>query len=533
MNLMRKFLIAGGALTVVLLLQIAVAMVALNTIDVSSQQLEEREIPVLDRAHRLKLAVVQVQQWLTDISATRGRDGLDDGFAEAENNAARVRGLAAELQTFDPGNRARYQELLPVFDAYYDTGKAMARAYIDEGPAGGNRMMSDFDAVAAVMTEKVDSLVAQAQQRAVGHIANQRGALTNTRIGFLVILVAVLGILGVVGIGVYRAASRLPAVAGELRRIADGDLGSEPLAVDRKDEIGELCSGLNDMKAKLRDMIGRLSASATQLAGSVAQMAEISDTTSTAISRQQDEVNQVATAMNELSLTSHEMAKHASQAADAALQADKEASSGREAVDEVVKDIERLAANVGRAAETIARLDQESANIGGILSVIRSIADQTNLLALNAAIEAARAGEQGRGFAVVADEVRTLAQRTQNATGEIEEMIERLQAGAREAVQAMTEGQQQSEATVTRTDRAGERLSAINSAVSTITDMNTHIATAAEEQSHVTEEMNRNITTINTTSEETAANAREISVTAQQLNQLAHELRDVVGRFQL
>jgi methyl-accepting chemotaxis protein len=198
-----------------------------------------------------------------------------------------------------------------------------------------------------------------------------------------------------------------------------------------------------------------------------------------------------------------------------------------------VNGIRSLAENVEEAAGVIHRLEQDSEQIGTILDVIRGIADQTNLLALNAAIEAARAGEQGRGFAVVADEVRTLAQRTQQSTQEIQAMIEQLQEGSRNAVQVMELGRQRTEESVDLSSRAGTSLDAITSAVSRITDMNLQIASAAQEQSTVAEEMARNINQISEVSDETSHGAQQTEDASQQLSQLASELQTLVQQFKV
>jgi methyl-accepting chemotaxis protein len=497
----------------------------------ANSRLSELDFPLLEKAHRIKLATVQVQQWLTDISATRGRDGLDDGFAEAENYAAVFRETLAELIRLDPEHAARYRALGPDFDAYYTTGRRMAEAYVSGGPDAGNRIMGEFDTVAARITEGVDALLAESQRRSDALLAEQSGLLSKSRL----VLLGAFSLMGVImlvaGRILYKAVSQLPQVEQELRRVAGGDLNGDPLEVCSQDEVGSICAGVNAMKAHLREILSEVTGSATRLSVAVEQMSGIAEDASVALDRQQAEVNQIATAMNEMSATSQEVARSASAAAGSAQEADNEARLGRQAVEQVIEAIHALAGDVVKASEAIAALEAESESIGGILNVIRGIADQTNLLALNAAIEAARAGEQGRGFAVVADEVRTLAQRTQQATGEIQGMIERLQSGAQHAVSVMEQSRTRTEENVAQASHAGERLVAITRAVSSITEMNTHIATAAEEQSAVTDEMNRNIANIHGASEGSAAGARDIASAAQELHQLAQALRTLVARF--
>ncbi|MCB1788494.1 MAG: hypothetical protein KDJ33_19730 [Gammaproteobacteria bacterium] len=244
-------------------------------------------------------------------------------------------------------------------------------------------------------------------------------------------------------------------------------------------------------------------------------------------------IGSIPIAVNELAATVQEVAKSASDAASSAGRADADARSGNARVQDSLASIHELAQDVARAAEVIQRLEGESEKVGSVLDVIRGIAEQTNLLALNAAIEAARAGEQGRGFAVVADEVRTLASRTQQSTTEIQAMIEQLQAGARSAVTVMTEGQKKVTLGVERAESVQQSLNEIAAAVASINDMNTQIASAAEEQTVVTEDINRNVTEINATAALSAQTAAEVSHASGTLSEQAEELDAVVKNFKI
>jgi methyl-accepting chemotaxis protein len=275
----------------------------------------------------------------------------------------------------------------------------------------------------------------------------------------------------------------------------------------------------------------RIVSASSQLADASNDLSVIVEQTSGGVNAQQSETDQVATAVNEMASTVQEVSRSAVGAAEAAASANDQASRGRQVVSESLSSINHLAEEVRKSAEIIGQLEGDSEAIGAILDVIRGIAEQTNLLALNAAIEAARAGEQGRGFAVVADEVRTLAQRTQESTQEIHSMIERLQSGARSAAQAMQQGQAQADLSVEQGARAGEALDAITQAVATISDRNHQIASAAEQQSAVAEEINRNVTRIAQIAEETAAGAGRSSQTTHKLADLAMELQQLVGEF--
>ncbi len=312
----------------------------------------------------------------------------------------------------------------------------------------------------------------------------------------------------------------------------EGDL-TQRLSVNGKDEIAELSQAFNRFAEKVQQMVVQVSGSTSQLASAAEQMSVITDETHQSVEDQHSQIEQVATAINEMATTAQEVASSASNAAQAAHTADEESKQGGVVVQETIGTIDSLANDIGQAVSVINQLEENSDNIGGVLDVIRGIADQTNLLALNAAIEAARAGEQGRGFAVVADEVRTLAHRTQESTQEIQSMIESLQLGARNAVEVMNQSNERSQACVEKAASAGTSLTSITNSVNQINEMNLQIATAAEEQTSVAEEINRNVLQINTLVESTATGARQTSSASVELTNLATQLQSLVGQFKI
>jgi len=312
----------------------------------------------------------------------------------------------------------------------------------------------------------------------------------------------------------------------------DGDL-TQRLEEKGKDEISSLSVSFNHFAEKVRTMVSQVEGSTSQLAAAAEEMSSITQETTLGVQRQQAETEQVATAMNQMTATVQEVARHAAEAADAAKSANEEASSGNQIVDRVVSAINGLATEIDHASGVIGQLENDAENIGSVLDVIRGIAEQTNLLALNAAIEAARAGEQGRGFAVVADEVRTLASRTQQSTEEIQQMIEQLQAGSVKAVKVMQSSTEKAQESVNEAANAGASLSNINQAVTTITDMNIQIASAAGEQGSVAEEINRNIVNINDIVKQTAEGASQTSHASNDLARLSSELQSLVRQFKI
>jgi len=285
---------------------------------------------------------------------------------------------------------------------------------------------------------------------------------------------------------------------------ASGDL-TQTIEVDSEDEVGELLTAMNGMRKKLLDMLSRISGTTAQLSAASEEMSAITAQSSDIIQKQRAETERVATAMNEMTATVQEVAGNIGHTATAANEASEHTENGSQVVGQTVGQINKLAEQIEQASQTIHELEQHSDNISSVMDVIRGIAEQTNLLALNAAIEAARAGEQGRGFAVVADEVRTLAGRTQESTTEINQMIESLQAGSRQAVRVMEESRTQAHAAVEYASQSGSALSTIAEAVTRINDMSIQIASAAEEQGVVSEEINKNIVYINDMATQTAS----------------------------
>ncbi|MCG5498007.1 methyl-accepting chemotaxis protein [Ectothiorhodospira variabilis] len=312
----------------------------------------------------------------------------------------------------------------------------------------------------------------------------------------------------------------------------DGDL-TQRLPAEGRNELAQLSQSFNGFVDKIHQLVRQIVGASTQVAAAAEQLSATTEETVQQIKRQQSESDQVATAMNEMAATVQDVARNASEAAQAATGTNQEAHAGNDVVNRTIEAIETLANEVENAAQAIERVSHQSDEIGKVLDVIRDVAEQTNLLALNAAIEAARAGEQGRGFAVVADEVRTLASRTQESTNDIRGIIESLQAGTHEAVQTMTTSRAKARDSVEQAASAGQSLRSINQSVGTINDMNAQIASAAEEQSAVAEEINRNINNISHAVEQTATGSDQIARASEELARLAADLQSSVGRFRI
>jgi methyl-accepting chemotaxis protein len=315
--------------------------------------------------------------------------------------------------------------------------------------------------------------------------------------------------------------------------IASGQLNCNVSKDHGYDETGRLTAALCSMVDQLRELLSDITASSESLTVAGRDLREISDGNTSSIAVQSQETDQLATAINEMTATVQEVAKNALNAADSTTAASENADEGRLIVERTIESITQLADDIERAGVVIGRLRQESDSIGSVLEVIRTISEQTNLLALNAAIEAARAGEYGRGFAVVADEVRTLASRTQNSTQEIQDMIQRLQTQATEAVDVITASRASSTATVEQAAQAGKALEAITASANSSNTMNKQIARAAEEQHTVAEMINNSVSHIAQLAEASKRRTEQATKAAESMSELSTRLGSTVHRFQL
>jgi len=449
-----------------------------------------------------------------------------------------ARNLQAAIEDFKANDNSENFVVAADATAEYVTHEEMLAGLKPDVPALGESAMAVTD-----LDGKIYSLVMQPVSgpagKALAHLVSvsdlTESYARQRKINFSAYLATVL-VLGLLLAGLYwymnRSFRPLNRAVVIMNKIAGGDLTSD-IEVTTKDETGQLLAAMKAMQDKLHKMISMITGSTAQVAAAAEQMTAVTDNASDAIRQQQSATDQVATAINEMTATVQEVAHNATSAAHAAHEADNESKGGKQVVAATVDAIDALAQEVAKAAGVIEKLAADSDSIGAVLDVIKGIAEQTNLLALNAAIEAARAGEQGRGFAVVADEVRTLASRTQKSTQEIQEMIERLQGGAKEAVQVMETGQSQAQASVEQAAKAGASLELITQAVATISDMNTQIAGAAEEQTAVAEDINRNIVSITQIAEQSAQGSQQTASASGELARLAVQLQEMVAQFKV
>ena len=383
-----------------------------------------------------------------------------------------------------------------------------------------------------LLDSKMNALVDYAATKGAGFFKKAQQTTNSTEM-FTIILVIISAIVATV-----LAMMLIRAITGPIGKLQntieiierDSDL-THRLNMTSNDEIGTAAQAFDKMLEKFQSIVGQVNGSATQMSAAAEELSVITQETAREIQEQTSQTDQVATAINEMSATVQEVSRNAGEAAVAANETTQQANNGRQVVNESIDSMDKLASEIEQAGEVIHKLEEDGVKIGAVLDVIRGIAEQTNLLALNAAIEAARAGEQGRGFAVVADEVRTLASRTQESTQEIQQMIERLQSGTKAAVTAMDSSRAQAQNGVEKISTAGDALTTIVSGIEHINDMNTQIASAAEEQSFVAEEVNKNVVKISQIAGTSEANSAQTQNASEELSRLAVNLQGLVSQF--
>ena len=428
--------------------------------------------------------------------------------------------------------RSTYNEYVRLLGQYHqieERMKSLSRAnQVEELRTLLNtELLSNSEQVNAVLTRLLDinnKMALATNQEA----EDQYNAAFNLVVGLLVIATA----LTILFAWLLTRSITVPIAQAleAAEEVAEGNL-TRPIKVDGNDEAGRLLAAMAKMQDKLRDTLQLIAGSATQLASAAEELNAVTDESARGLQQQNNEIEQAATAVTEMTSAVEEVARNAVSTSEASSEASRSTGDGRDLVMETVGAIERMSGDVQATAKLITHLAEQSRDIGKVLDVIRGLADQTNLLALNAAIEAARAGEAGRGFAVVADEVRALAHRTQQSTSEIERMIGSIQGGTEEAVESMRTSTERAESTLNIARGAGMALDTIAGAVAQINERNLVIASAAEEQAQVAREVDRNLVNINDLSVQSATGAHQTSAASAELSRLAVDLNGLVARF--
>nr|WP_053177856.1 methyl-accepting chemotaxis protein [Pseudomonas kilonensis] len=531
----RAFL--GFALIGALMLALGVfALTQMSKIRDSGESIAQNSVPSIKALNEFTQLTLRLRVLSYRLLVNRESDvqqkTLD--LLEQRNQQIRTAQAAYEKLISAPEERAAYDQygqLLGQYRQLEDQMKSLSRNnQVDELRTLINtQVLSNSDAINAVLDRLID--INNQQAEAFNQGATQQYSTAFNWVVALLIIATGLTLL----FAWLLTNSITKPIANALdaaEEIAKGNL-TRPIVVDGSDEAGRLLRAMSTMQEKLRDTLQRISGSATQLASAAEELNAVTDESARGLTQQNNEIEQAATAVNEMTSAVEEVARNAVSTSEASKNATTSAGDGRDLVQETVSAIERMSADVQSTAALIGNLADESRDIGKVLDVIRGLADQTNLLALNAAIEAARAGEAGRGFAVVADEVRALAHRTQQSTSEIERMIGSIQSGTEHAVDSMRNSTERAESTLNIARGAGMSLDTINTAIVEINERNLVIASAAEEQAQVAREVDRNLVNIRDLSVQSATGANQTSAASAELSRLAVDLNSMVGRFSL
>ena len=512
---------------------IALTLSWMNDVYISGEQ-EDYTNNALHHFAEAKYHMVQIQQFITDVAAT----GNTAGFDEAESNYKESIKHLRMSQEVWPGYEKEVAQVEAALSSLLSVGKNMANIYMQQGQDAGNKIMAGsggFDEAAKLLGKQLDNVEELLNKDLEISEQKMHGAITTTTsfvIGFT--LFTTIGTFIMFYILYSKTIFPLNAMRKSMSEFSEGngDL-TKRLPDEGNNEVGHVVDEFNKFVTMLQNLITDIGQTVEHVTESTKNMSVVAKETSAGVLQQQSETDQIATAINELSATVEEVAQNTSRASEAAQEADTAANEGLNLVNQMISATGNMAQEVEKTSVVINELGGHSENIGAVVDVIRGIAEQTNLLALNAAIEAARAGEQGRGFAVVADEVRSLANRTQQSTEEIQGLIEKLQTEAHNAVEVMEKGRQEAQKTTELGETAGGALEAITGKVSNIKDMNLQIATASEEQASVTEEVNRNVISISDVASQTSEGASRNESSCDDLLNMSEKLNGMLKGFKV
>ncbi len=535
-SIRNRFLLMFAGVAALILVAVAIGYVGVSASVDEFRRVAEQEV-----SHERTVSGMvgafkkQVQEWKNVLlrgSDTKQREKYWGKFQKEE---AEIQAVAGSLITAMPASDARtmVEDFMLAHSEMGVAYRAGFKAFVDSGfdAAAGDKAVKGIDRAPTKLLEKAAASIALAAQTATDNSLEKAAVASMTALGVTVVALLV-GVFALVFFLQRFVLRPMGVIVSSLDRLSEGDFTVE-IDLQRKDELGRLAQSTRHIRDDLGELLGSIGTMAHDLDQAGTGLAALSEQNRLQLNNQQDGTSQVATATEELAATAKEVADSAAGAAEAATAAEQSTSSGMQVVQQAIESINLLENDVCKVNQVLQDLQGHSGAIGNVLNVIRGIAEQTNLLALNAAIEAARAGEQGRGFAVVADEVRSLAQRTQESTQEIQLTIEQLQEGAEAAVQAMEHGQGRVGEGVARTQEVDRSLQAIAASVATIVDMNAQIATAAEQQGIVAGDVSRNVNAVDVSSQELVASAGSVAETSRSIAELSARLAETSARFRV
>ncbi len=524
------FAICFGGLT---LFQSALMFYQANEIDKRIHHNSEVILPIIKTTLAAKLAVVQVQQWLTDISATRGQDGLDDGFKEASAAASEFREHIAQLIKLNPAQSDDYKKIMPIFEAYVVTGEKMAKAYITDGPAQGNKVMAEFDSAAAAISAQISLLTDKLEVIETKETSKELSTASTTKTSVIIITCAYAMLLfWLLYLSYHYIINPARYLRDELTKIAGGDFTAQ-VKIRRNDEIGDISKATADIIRELGKLLSTITGTGMQVSAHSHALLYVIDDNDRYLNDQNSQTQKIVTSIEHLAAAANEVEMRSNEATASSTSVRDQAKEGERIIAQSLTSTLALAKELEHAGNVIEELASSSVNINQVMSVIQSIAEQTNLLALNAAIEAARAGEQGRGFAVVADEVRSLAQKTQESASQIEEMVDTLQKRAKEAVKIINHNKEQAQNNANSGEKANQAMHAIFESIAKIDDINHQIYQSATNQTSISQDVEDNIHAISALGDKFHQNAARTHRFSEKLSLEAKRFSDISNSFNI
>jgi methyl-accepting chemotaxis protein len=536
MNIAPRALLGFASIGVLMIILGVFSLGQMSTIRDSGVEIEGNGLPSIRGISELETLVVRLRVLQYRLLADRSADGLaktDGQFTQRRQQLAKTQATYEPLID-SPQEQEGYNEF-KVALAQYDqlTVQLRAASASNDLDAIGRLINGDLVDNAERLNTVLEKLV-QINLDQSERMAQKAAQSYSMAFRMVMLLLAVAILLTCLCAWLLtRSITRpLAAAVQAAESIAGNDL-THDIQVDGRDEATRLLTAMQRMQGNLRTTVQQISGSATQLASAAEELNAVTEESARGLVQQDNEIEQAATAVNEMTTAVEEVARNAVSTSEASREATESAGDGRDLVQETVSAIERMSVEVQGTAQLVGDLAEQSRDIGKVLDVIRGLADQTNLLALNAAIEAARAGEAGRGFAVVADEVRALAHRTQTSTSEIERMIGNIQGGTVKAVDSMRNSRERAESTLNIARGAGLALETINNAIGRINERSLVIASATEEQAQVAREVDRNLVNIRDLSTQTSTGAYQTSAASSELARLAVDLNGMVAKFKV
>ena len=535
----QKILAAESLVAIVLCVLLAISYNSSRELKSSLDEVKDKGVPNALIAKDMQMQVVQIQQWLTDISATRGQDGLDDGFREAEkahkiflNDLEKIR--ASYVAEKDSAGIKQADLLKQQMEVWYATGQKMANAYIDKGAPGGNQIMGEFDTVSTKLQQTlepiIDSQIGEATKGIEDAVseANKVLIVTVTGVGLVLAILLATWLLLVNSIGA--PLSRMSALIAQM--VSDKNF-SVQLDVIGQDEIASVSKSFNDLTASLRIILREIEQGVRKLDETTTALVESVERSAGSSLETNDSTSAMASAVEQLSTSLDRIHENTHIALEVVREARQYSKDGGKTIIEAVDDIHKISAAMQDVSEVITTLGEQTSHISNIVQVIKEVADQTNLLALNAAIEAARAGEQGRGFAVVADEVRKLAERTTAATGEIANTILAIQQSSESAVEKMHHALDEANIGAELATKAGQAITAIDNSTDKVAGVFQEISSGIAEESVAGQLIAQKVEQVARASDENSLAVKRTAAAAKDLEALAHSMRQNTSQFKV